>query len=101
MYGWRKSCEELSKRINPDLPYYYHTSTHHRFFEGELPDFNQPSQKPRKQRVSRRELLANNIGGRVTLAKHGDTSIRTQYHNKPVDLPPPPNVPIHLTDHLY
>ena len=42
MFGWRKSCEELIKRMDPDLPYYYHTSTHDRIYEGELPKFDEP-----------------------------------------------------------
>ena len=57
MYGWRKACLELSKWLDKDLPFYYHTSTHQRFFEGERPDFSQPPAKPRAQRAARRELL--------------------------------------------
>ena len=87
MFGWRKACEELTKRLDPELPSYYHTSTHHRFYEGELPDFSQSKSKPRKERIARRELLTSNIGGRVTMAQHGASSIRTQYHNVPVELP--------------
>ena len=101
MFGCRKACEELTKRLDPELPFYYHTSMHHRFYEGELPDFSQSTSKPRKERIARRELLTSNIGGRVTMAQHGASSIRTQYHNVPVELPPPPNVPGHITDHSY
>ena len=48
MFGWRKSCEELIKRMDPDLPYYYHTSTHNRFYEGELPKFDEPTHRTKK-----------------------------------------------------
>ena len=104
MFGWRKAVEELTKRLDPELPFYYHTSTHHRFYEGELPDFSKlASKSDQKIHISRRELLTHKIGGRATLAQHGATSIRTQYHNVPVELPPPPvsTVPAHLAEHSY
>ena len=49
-----------------------------------------------------KELLVGNVGGRVTMAQRGATSIRAQFHNKPVELPPPPStVNPTLMDHLY
>ena len=101
MFGWRKACEELSKRMDPQLPYYYHTSTHQRFFEGDRPDFSQPTGRVHEHHSSRRELLTSNIGGRASLAQHGATSIRTQYHNVPVELPPPPSMSTHIDEHSY
>ena len=87
--------------MDPQLHYYYHTSTHRRFYEGKLPSFNEPPQKKQEKRVARRELLTGNIGGRATLAQHGAASIRTQYHNIPIELPPPPSCPIHIAEHSY
>ena len=53
-----------------------------------MPDFS--DNKPRRKRqVAVRELLVANIGGRVTMAQRGASSIRAQFHNKPVELPPP------------
>ena len=46
-YAFRKVCFEFSKRIDPELPFYYHTSSHTRFYEGPLPSFNEPVSKPR------------------------------------------------------
>lgn len=46
MFGWRKACQELTKRMDPRLPFFYHTSTQQRFWEGERPDFSQPPVKP-------------------------------------------------------
>ena len=45
-YGWRKVLEEFIKRMDPELPFYYHTSSHCRFYEGMMPKF---SVKPSKQ----------------------------------------------------
>lgn len=101
MFGWRKACEEFNKRMDPELPFYYYTSSHERFFEGDRPDFSVSSGKQRQQHAARRELLTSNIGGRATLVQRGATSIRTQYHNVPVELPPPPNMPAHVSDHSY
>jgi len=83
--------EEFIKRTDPDLPFYYHTSARHQYYQDLMPDFNT---KPRKEkqpiRLPRYELLGAN--NRVTAAVRGDLSIRTKFHNVPVNLPPPPNV---------
>ena len=31
-FGFRKACVEFKKRLDPDLPFYYHTSSHSHFF---------------------------------------------------------------------
>ena len=62
--------------MDPQLHYYYHTSTHRRLYEGELPGCNENLLRKSK-RVARRELLTGNIGERATLAQHGAASIRT------------------------
>ena len=55
-FGIRKVYSEFIKCLDPDLPFYYHTLSHTRFYEGSLPDFNQPSlMKPKTKRVPRRE----------------------------------------------
>ena len=40
MVEMRKTCNEFSKRIDKDLPFYYYTSSNERFHEGERPDLN-------------------------------------------------------------
>lgn len=89
-YGWRRVCIEFDKRLDPELPFYYYTSTHDRFYEGQLPSFDETPAKPRKQRVPRREQPGANVGQRVALVSRGSASTRATFHNYPVDLPPPP-----------
>ena len=80
---------EFMKRLDPDLPFYYYTSAHSRFYEGVMPDFSIQASRPRgPRRAPQRELLG--ASQRVTLAVSGSTSIRTTFHNVPVSLPPPP-----------
>ena len=80
---------EFMKRLDPDLPFYYYTSAHSRFYEGETPDFSVPSSKPRKlRRAPQRELLGTSH--QVTFSVRGASSIRASFHNLPIDLPPPP-----------
>ena len=103
-FNFRKVCLEFWKRIDPNLPYFYHTSSHHRFSEGILPDFDQPRTSKRKSRFSRvpqREQPAAFVPGRATLPVRGSLSIRPQFHNKPLDLPPPPTAPLHVWEHSY
>ena len=92
-YNWRKVCVEFTKRMNPDLPFYYHTSSHDRFYEGDRPSFDAPGKSksnPRNRRVRKREQLSQMVFGRATLPTPGARSVRMEYHNVPVELPPPP-----------
>ena len=100
LFGWRKVTAEFMKRLDPDLPFYYYTSAHSRFYEGEMPDFSVPSSKTKQDRPPRRELLGS--AQRVTLAVRGSSSIRATFHNIPVDLPPPPSATnLGLAEHSY
>ena len=69
-FAWRKICKEFAKRLDKNLPYYYHTSTHERFFEGDRPTydvFQKPKRNPRHQRVRRREQPGNLAPGRAPI----------------------------------
>ena len=86
---------EFLKRLDPQLPYYYYTSAHGRFYEGNLQDFSHPASRPRQlRRPPQRELLGANQ--RISFAARGTGSIRTIFHNVPVDLPPPPSSDTHF-----
>lgn len=91
---------EYEKRIDPQLPYYYYTSAHDRFYEGDRPSFNEPKQQTREVRLPRRELSCF-TSGRATLPVRGTLHTRATFHNLPVDLPPPPGVPSHMAEHSY
>ena len=65
---------EFMKRLDPDLPFYYYTSAHSRFYEGVMPNFSAQASKPRKlRRAPRRELLG--ADQRVTMAVRGAGSL--------------------------
>ena len=102
-FGFRKVCTEFRKRLDPDLPYYYHTSAHTRYSEGPLPEFSEKSNKQRRKhrRVPRREQASAFTLRRASLPVHGSISLRTEFHNHPIDLPPPPAVPQHAAEHSY
>lgn len=101
-FGIRKVYAEFVKRLDPDLPFYYHTSGHTRFYEGSLPEFNQPStMKPKIKRVPRREQPTAFAPRRATMPVRGSLSIRPKFHNLPLELPPLPGEPVHLSDHSY
>lgn len=101
-FNIRKIYGEFVKRLDPDLPFYYHTSTHSRFYEGPLPSFDTPSQNPpKKKRIPRREQPAAFGPRRATMPIRGSLSVRPKFHNLPLELPPPPGEPVHLIDHSY
>ena len=82
------------------------TTTHpqtDRFYEGDLPCFDQQSSKPAKaKRAPRRELVADGqLGRRVSLAARGNLSVRATFHNYPVELPPLPDQSSVCHDHTY
>ena len=73
-YEWIKVCGEFFKRLDPDLPFYYHT-TSDRLYEGNMPAFDEPSEKPKQPKwVPCRELVRADVSGRVTMAIRGDHS---------------------------
>ena len=94
---------EFTKRLDPDLPFYYYMSPGSRFYEGDsvLPGFNvEPSKQRQPKRAPRHELLGSSHC--VTLAVRGAGSIRTQFHNIPVDFPPPSGTSNSvMCDHSY
>ena len=99
-HGWRKASIEMSKRLDPQLPYYYHTSSHDRYYEGERPSFDvQSKPKSRVVRPRRRELVSTLMSGRASLPVAGSKSVRMQFHNLPVDVPPVPGTEAHISDH--
>ena len=56
-----------------------------------MPEFdNKPAKKPQPKRIPKYELLGTS--DRITMAVRGATSVRTQFHNVPLELPPPPGV---------
>ena len=94
MYEWRKICQEFSRRLDPDLPYYYYTTSHDRFFECDWDNFDvvRPSKSnPRNRRINKQEQPGNLVIGRATCIRPGPKStIRRQFHMQPIDVPPPP-----------
>lgn len=100
--GWRKICLEFAKRTDPALPFYYYTSSHDRFYEGERPHFDTKSRKKKKiQRLPAVESSVVFKSGRATMPLNRSLNIRAQFHNPPTSCPPPPSVPIHLSEHSY
>ncbi|XP_065899778.1 uncharacterized protein [Dysidea avara] len=39
-YGWRKVTKEFLKRMDPELPFYYHTTKHSYYYKDLMPEFN-------------------------------------------------------------
>ena len=103
---FRKMSMEFMKRMDPDLQFFYFTSAHDRFYEGSLPDFDQPREKksshnPRHLRAPCRDNLGSLVTGRASMVTPGTLSTRVQFHNVPINLPPPPGADVNMTDHSY
>ena len=101
--AWRKACVEMTKRLDPAFPNFYHTSSHDRFYEGEWPNFDDPGKSTRNPRKCphRIELLPGMASSHASLPAPGSRSVRMQFHNLPVALPPPPGTAPHVADHTY
>lgn len=102
-FAWRKICLEFKKRISQDLPFYYFTSSHDRFYEGPRPSFDQVNRKKKKERLPRSEQIhsASLTSGRATLPVRGTLTVRPKFHKLPVNIPPPSEIPIHVSEHTY
>lgn len=100
--GWRKICLEFEKRSDPSLPFYYFTSSHDRFYEGERPSFDtQPRKSKKVQRLPAVESGVVFKSGRASMPLNRSLNVRAQFHNPPMSCPPPPSVPVHLAEHSY
>lgn len=102
-FAWRKLCVEFQKRISPDLPFYYYTSSHDRFYEGTRPSFNEPAKEQKNKRLPRGEQVhaASLSSGRATLPVKGTLMVRPKFHKHPVNIPPPSHIPAHVAEHSY
>ena len=69
-----------------------------------MPDFSKKAEKPKKkQRAPTRELLGS-AGRRISLPVRSSISVRAQFHNVPIELPPPPDPNVHVqvaSEHAY
>ena len=54
-----------------------------------MPEFSVQPVKMKSKKLPRYELLGGN--NRVTFSVQGGSSIQAQFHNIPLDLPPPPS----------
>ena len=88
-----KILNEFSKRIDPDLKFYYWTGAKHRYNEFDLPSFNRPTKEGAierldKVRLSRRGDPGIFVANRASLPQKGQLTARAQFHRAPVELPP-------------
>ena len=98
MQEWRKICIEYDKRLDPQLPFYYYTSDHDRYYEGERPSFNIPTIHVSQLEIlrrARREETSTFVSGQVSLMVKDSLLIRQQFHKLPTALPPPPALQQH------
>ena len=86
MLEWRQICNDFSKWIDKDLPFIITPLQ----MRDTMKAKGQTSINPRHQRVRTREQPGNLAMGRATFIQAGSKSIRRQFHNLPVELPPPP-----------
>ena len=100
-FAWRKTCLEFRKRISVDLPFYYFTAAHDRFYEGPRYPFNEPPKNTCTKRIPRGEQSVSLCSGRATLPVRGTLTVRPKFHKHPVSVPPPLHTPAHTSDHAY
>ena len=50
-FGMRKIVDKFSKRADPELPFYYHTSSHTRYYEGPHPEFDKAPERKIRRKV--------------------------------------------------
>ena len=87
-YGWRKTTLEFLKRMDPTLPFYYYTTSHERFYEGEMPTFDEQGKKPKSaSRPPQRELLLSQVTRKASLPVRDSLTVRAAFHRDPVNLP--------------
>ncbi len=102
-FAWRKVCIEFEKRIDDNLPFYYFTSAHDRFYEGKRVSFDKPSKKKRPPRLPRSEqcAAASLDSGRCDWPVKGTPLLRPKFHKHAANVPPPSTSQIQTVEHSY
>ena len=74
---------------------------HTRYYEAPLPNFSEPAKKTsrKRKRVPRREQPAPFAPRGAAIPVRGSLSVRPQFHNLPLELPPLPTGPVHMSEH--
>ena len=54
-FGMHMVISQFVKHVDPDLPFYYHTSTQARFYKGCHPEFDKKLAKPQKAKKYQEE----------------------------------------------
>lgn len=89
---WPIICREFSKRIDNSLPFFYWSTKHDRFREGDRPSFDElpagETQRLEHHRVRRQEIPTLIVTGRATLPSR-TLSVRAQFHQTTNNLAPP------------
>lgn len=87
-----KILNELSKKIDPDLPFYYWTGHRQRYSADPLPSFNEPSgdiERLDRIRLSRCSDLGVFVANRASLPQRHSLTARATFQRAPERLPPP------------
>ena len=91
---WPAICNEYKKRIDNTLPFYYWTTKHDRYREGQMPSFDiSVSPVPRLQRMTapRRQDPGIFVRGRADMPLGKSKTIRATFQHAPAALPPAPD----------
>jgi hypothetical protein len=88
-----KILNEFTKRIDPELPFFYWTGANARFRNFALPSFNVPSGPDIMERldriiISRRGDPGVFVSNRASLPQRGQLTVRAKFHREPIALPP-------------
>ena len=87
-----KILNEFTKRINPDLKFYYWTGVKERYREFELPSFNELSGDGVLERLDKIPISKQGnpgifVANRASLLQK-ELTARVKFHKAPVELPP-------------
>ena len=88
-----KILNEFSKRIDPDLKFYYWTGAKERYRDFELPSFNERTDNGHQERLdkvtlSRRGNPGVFVANRASIPQKGQLTARAKFHREPISLPP-------------
>ena len=83
----------FSRRIDPDLKFYYWTGAKHHYNEFDLPLFNRPTKEGAIERLDKVRLSRQGdpgifVANRASLSQKGQLTACAQFHQAPVELSP-------------
>lgn len=96
MMPFQRSYLNMTKKCDPDLPFYHYAGVNEQLHSGCLPSFNQPKangeERLDRATISRRADPSVFVANRAVIPQRGQLTVRAAHFRPAENLPPAPPI---------